>query len=82
VTRVSTLVLAALIASPALWQALVTHQMDLTTALTRFLIAVPVSAVMLAMVRGVAAGYRHMVAGRKPAAGRRRKADEAKGSAS
>jgi hypothetical protein len=78
VTRASTLLLAALIASPALWQALVTQQLDLTTALTRFLIAVPVSAVMLAMLRGLAAGYRRVVPGRKPTdqtAPSRRKAD-------
>jgi hypothetical protein len=83
VTRTSTLLLAALIASPALWQALVTQQLDLTTALTRFLIAVPVSAVMLAMVRGLAAGYRRVVSERKPAgepAGRRRKTDDAEAS--
>jgi hypothetical protein len=51
--RFSTLFLALLIASPALYSAFVTHDLDPTTALLRYLIAVPVAAVMLAFVRMV-----------------------------
>lgn len=51
--RFSTLFVALLIASPALWSAFVTKELDPTTALLRFLIAVPVAAVMLAVVRMV-----------------------------
>ena len=56
--RWSTLLVAALIASPALYHAFVTQDMDYGDALTRFLIAVPVAAIMLAVMRGLAAGYR------------------------
>lgn len=52
-----TLFLAVAIASPALWSAFVTGDLDRTTALTRLLIAVPVAAVMLALVRSVTSGY-------------------------
>jgi hypothetical protein len=55
--RMPTLLLAALLDSPALWHAFVTHEMDPTAALVRFLIAVVVAAVMLAMLRGLANGY-------------------------
>ncbi len=55
--RMPTLLLAALLDSPALWHAFVTHDMDPVAALTRFLIAVVVAAVMLAMLRGLANGY-------------------------
>jgi len=51
--RFPTLFLALLIASPALYSAFVTKELDPTTALLRFLIAVPVAAVMLAVVRMV-----------------------------
>jgi hypothetical protein len=59
--RYSTLLVAALIASPALWHAFVVHDLDSVEALTRFLIAVPVAAIMLALLRGLAAGYRRGV---------------------
>jgi hypothetical protein len=58
ITRWSTLLVAALMAGPALWHALGTHDLDPLEALTRFLIAVPVAAIMLAVLRGLAAGYR------------------------
>jgi hypothetical protein len=71
--RWSTLIVAALITSPALWHAFVRQDMDYQTALTRFLIAVPVSALMLAVLRGMAEGYRRMTAPRPT----RRRDDEA-----
>ena len=45
--RTPVLVLALLISSPALWQALVSGSMPIQTALIRFLIAIPVAAVMV-----------------------------------
>lgn len=54
----STLALAALLDGPALWHAFGTHEMDASTALLRYLIAVPVSAVLLAVLRAVTAPYR------------------------
>ncbi|WP_238016268.1 hypothetical protein KZZ52_53475 [Dactylosporangium sp. AC04546] len=59
--RFSTLFLALLIASPALWAGFVTHQLAVQTALLRLLIAVPVAAIMLAVFRAVTRGY-----GRRP----------------
>jgi len=55
--RFSTLFVALLIASPALYSAFVTHDLDPTTALLRYLIAVPVAALMLAIVRMVTQGF-------------------------
>lgn len=55
--RWPTLLLAAAMDSPALWQAFVTHEMAPMTALTRYLIALVVAAVMLAMLKSLAAGY-------------------------
>lgn len=49
--RYSVLLLAALLAAPALWQAFVIGDLDLDTALVRYLIAVLVAAVMLAFLR-------------------------------
>jgi hypothetical protein len=43
----SVLVLALLLSSTALWSAFVDGSMSVTTALIRFLIAVPVSAIMI-----------------------------------
>jgi hypothetical protein len=59
--RFSTLFLALLIASPALYAGFVTHRLDAQTALLRLLIAVPVAAVMLGVFRMITRGY-----GRKP----------------
>jgi hypothetical protein len=55
--RWPTLLLAAVLDSPALWQAFVTHEMDYTSALMRYLIAVVVAALMLSLLRGLADGY-------------------------
>jgi hypothetical protein len=49
---------AALIDSPALWHAFVRHDMTASTALLRFLLAVPASALMLGLLRSVTAAYR------------------------
>jgi hypothetical protein len=55
--RFSTLFLALLIASPALYATFVTHELDMQTGLLRLLIAVPVAAVMLAVFRLVTHDY-------------------------
>jgi hypothetical protein len=55
--RFPTLFLALLIASPALYAAFVTHQLDVQTGLLRLLIAVPVAAIMLGVFRLVTRGY-------------------------
>ena len=70
--RWSTLIVAALIASPALWHAFVQQDMDYPAALTRYLIAVPVSALMLAVLRAMADGYRRMMSGPRVTMSRRR----------
>jgi hypothetical protein len=56
--RPGTLAVAAAIASPALWHAFVRQDLPPSTALLRFLIAVPVSAAMLALLRALTASYR------------------------
>ena len=56
--RFPTLFLAALLASPALYAGFWTHTLDAQTALLRLLVAVPVAAVMLAIVRAVTRDYR------------------------
>jgi hypothetical protein len=61
--RPSTVLLATAISGPVLWEAFVSHSVDPTTAMERFLIAVPVSAVMLAGLRALTASYvRHRIA--------------------
>ena len=55
--RPSVLLLAALLTAPALYRAFVTGDLDITSALTRYVLAVAVSAVMLAGLRMVIAGY-------------------------
>ncbi len=72
-----TLLLAALISAPALWQLLVTGDLDLTSALERYLLAVPVAVLMVAGMRALTNGYRRsrarasiregQAAGRRPA---------------
>jgi hypothetical protein len=56
--RPSTVAVAVLIDSPALYDAFVQHTLDQSAALVRFLIAVPVSAAMLAVLRAITAPYR------------------------
>ena len=61
--RPSTLLLATAISTPALWETFVAHTLDPASAMERFLIAVPVSAFMLAGLRSVTASYaRHRIA--------------------
>lgn len=55
--RPSVLVLALVLSSTAFWSVLVSGSMSLTTALIRFLIAVPVAALMMLLFRVVVAGY-------------------------
>jgi hypothetical protein len=56
VIRPSVLLFALLISAPALYRYAV-DQLDITAVLIRFLIAVPVAAILLAAVRFVTAGY-------------------------
>lgn len=56
--RPAVLVLATLMAGPAIWSALVTQTLDVQSALLRFLIAVPIAAVMLALLRIIVESYR------------------------
>ncbi|MFL6145734.1 MAG: hypothetical protein ACJ72N_28205 [Labedaea sp.] len=56
--RFSTLALAAVMSAPSMWQAFVAESLDPTSALLRFLIAVPLAAVMLALPRAVVRHYR------------------------
>jgi hypothetical protein len=56
VIRPSVLLLALGMSAPATYQ-YVTDESDITTALTRFVIAVPVAAIMLAFLRMITANY-------------------------
>ena len=56
--RFSTLALAAVMSLPSMWQAFVTESLDPTSALVRFLIAVPLAALMLALPRAIIRHYR------------------------
>ncbi|MFI5953565.1 hypothetical protein [Cryptosporangium sp. NPDC051539] len=58
--RFSVLLLAGVLASPALWQAFVVGNLDVDTALLRYLIAVIVAAVMLAIVRSIYHAYQRI----------------------
>jgi hypothetical protein len=49
--RGSVLVCALLFSAPTLWQALVDQSISVDAALVRFLIAIPVAAVLLGLVR-------------------------------
>lgn len=51
------LIVALLLSSPALWSGFVTGTMGTTNALIRFLIAIPVAALMLMLLRAVTASY-------------------------
>lgn len=66
--RPSVLGLAVLLSLPALWAAFAAGSLDITTALIRFLIAVPVAALMLALLRKVTAGYARQALRRELAA--------------
>lgn len=55
--RPAVLGLAVLLSTPALWAAFAAGSMGITTALIRFLIAVPVAALMLTLLQTVTASY-------------------------
>jgi hypothetical protein len=55
--RPSVLLLALLMSAPALYRYFISQDLDVTSALGRYLLAVPVAALMLALVRFVTAGY-------------------------
>lgn len=65
----SVLLLALTLTSPALWSAFVTGSMSVTTALIRFLIAVPVAAGMLVLLRMVTDSYHRPVGRSHPRTG-------------
>jgi hypothetical protein len=54
--RPSVLLFALLISAPALYRYVI-DQLDITAVLIRFLIAVPVAAILMAALRFVTAGY-------------------------
>lgn len=56
--RPLTVLMAALMASPALWAGFVTGKLDVRSAMIRFLVAVPVAMLMLAGMRALTASYR------------------------
>lgn len=49
--RWSTIVLALLLSAPTLWKALVEQTLPIDTAVLRFLLAVPIAAILLGLVR-------------------------------
>lgn len=55
--RPAALLLGGVMAAPALYRGFVTEELDITSALGRFLVAVVVAGVMLAVLRFVTAGY-------------------------
>jgi hypothetical protein len=66
--RPSVLGLAILLSTPALWSAFAAGSLGITVALIRFLIAVPVAALMLTLLRMVTAGYSRQALRRELAA--------------
>ncbi|HEY0165777.1 MAG TPA: hypothetical protein VGB75_01930 [Jatrophihabitans sp.] len=66
--RPAVLGLALLLSTPALWAAFAAGSMGITAALIRFLIAVPVAALMLALLQLVTASYTRQAHRRKVAA--------------
>ena len=66
--RPSVLGLAILLSAPALWSAFAAGSMGITAALIRFLIAVPVAALMLTLLRMVTASYSRQALRRELAA--------------
>ena len=55
--RPAVLGLAVLLSTPALWAAFAAGSMGITTALIRFLVAVPVAALMVTLLGKVTASY-------------------------
>jgi hypothetical protein len=56
--RMPVLLLAVVLSSPALWSAFATGTMSIEAALLRLLIAFPLSAVMLTILRFIVSPYR------------------------
>lgn len=54
----STVLLATIIASPAMWGAFVAHDITITAMLGRYVLAIALSAVLLSMLRSLTAAYR------------------------
>jgi K+-sensing histidine kinase KdpD len=52
--RWSTIALALMLSAPTLWQALVDQTVPVDTAVLRFLLAVPIAAILLGLVRAAA----------------------------
>jgi hypothetical protein len=71
--RPAALLLATVMASPALYHGFVSGEISVQSALVRFLIAVPAAALMLAALRFVTSGYGR----RQPRLPLRRRSDEA-----
>ena len=63
--RPSVLIFAFVISAPALYR-YVLDQLDLTAVLIRFIVAVPIAALLLAALRFVTAGYGRTVDGEEP----------------
>ncbi len=52
--RWSTIVLALVLSTPMLWQALVDQTLPVDTAVVRFVLALPIAAILLGLVRAAA----------------------------
>ncbi|GAA1800927.1 hypothetical protein GCM10009682_23220 [Luedemannella flava] len=65
--RPATLVIALVLAAPALWQAFFAEDFDINRVLTRYLIAVPVAALMIFCLSVLTDAYRRAVAAREEA---------------
>jgi hypothetical protein len=59
VIRPSALLFGAVFAAPALWHGFVTGDLDVTSALLRFVLAVLAGSVLLGVLRAITAGYGH-----------------------
>jgi hypothetical protein len=55
--RGSVMMLALVLSAPTLWSAFVDHQISVTTALIRLLIAIPAAAILLGALRWVMASH-------------------------
>jgi membrane protein implicated in regulation of membrane protease activity len=76
--RPAVLGLAVVLSAPALWAAFAAGSMGVTTALIRFLIAVPVAALMLALLQMVTASYSRQALRRTMAAAVAARVDDAR----
>lgn len=58
IASIPTLLLATVLAGPALWHAFAVGDLEPKTALLRYLLAVPLAAIMLALLRSITKSYR------------------------